>query len=447
LGTTTTVAKTTQLTLDIMRQINGSSIAISPIPTVTLNAMLQDSDTNILSSPRLRVRNREKAKIMIGDRVPIITNSLTPTTSGTGVVTGTVTYQDVGLKLDVEPEIHLDNEVSIKVGLEVSSLGNAVTNSATGSVVYTVQTRNTTTALRLRDGETQILAGLIEDKDTNTADKVPALGQIPLLGHLFSSDLKNKSKKEIILSITPHIVGNSKLADARETEYWSGTESALRSNQIMLKPLGTVMLSNPVAGSLAPRPTPSTPLPPAAPAVGAMPALSAASAVSPASAANAVSAASAVTAASAVSPSSSAAPSLPQTFELAWQGPTQAKVGEKISLSLVTSSAQGVKSYGVQIGFDPEALKVIEVSDGGALKRNNAAATFNKTINQAAGSISADLSGSGAGGSANLVTLTFEVLTAAQGTTVSIDSIKAAGTNGEALSLAAPEPQVLTLTQ
>ena len=169
-----TPAVSSAFTLQKLTNLNKTNIGVS-IPTITLNAMLQDSDTNILSSPRLRVRNREKAKIMIGDRVPIITNSLTPTTTGPGVVTGTVTYQDVGLKLDVEPEIHMDNEVSIKIGLEVSSLGNAVTNSSTGSVVYTVQTRNTSTSLRLRDGETQILAGLVQDSDTSSVDKVPLL--------------------------------------------------------------------------------------------------------------------------------------------------------------------------------------------------------------------------------------------------------------------------------
>ncbi len=162
--------KATQLTLDAIRKINGSSITVSPNPSITLNAMLQDSDNNVLSSPRLRVRNHEKAKIMIGERVPIITNSVTPITGGTGsVVTGTVTYQDVGLKLEVEPEIDLDNEVSIKIGLEVSSLGLAVSNSS-GSQVFRVGTRNTSTVLRLRDGETQVLGGLIQDEDKSTVD-------------------------------------------------------------------------------------------------------------------------------------------------------------------------------------------------------------------------------------------------------------------------------------
>jgi general secretion pathway protein D len=281
-GTGNSLTQTTQLTLDSLRKVNGSNIQVGPIPSITLNAMLQDSDTNILSSPRLRVRNREKAKIMIGERVPIITNSVTPITGGTGsVVTGTVTYQDVGLKLDVEPEIHLDNEVSIKVGLEVSSLGTAVTNSA-GSQAYRVGTRNTSTALRLRDGETQILAGLITDEDRSTADKIPGLGQMPVLGHLFSSDNGSKSKTEIVLSITPHIVGDYKLPNAREMEYWSGTETALRSNQLLLNSQGAISLT----GTQAPAAVPATPR--AIPALVARTPAASAAAVAPGGTAEAV---------------------------------------------------------------------------------------------------------------------------------------------------------------
>ncbi len=407
-GGTGTV-KATQLTVDNLRKINGSSIAVSPIPTITLNAMLQDSDTNILSSPRLRVRNREKAKIMIGDRVPIITNTLTPQTSGTPVLSGTVTYQDVGLKLDVEPDIHLDNEVSIKLGLEVSSLGNGVKNESTGSLVYTVQTRNTNTTLRLRDGETQILAGLIEDKDTNTADKVPALGQIPILGHLFSSNSGNKSKKEIILSITPHIVGNFKLPEAREMEYWSGTESALRSSQLVMKPLGTVTLGN--SGNAA-KPAPRT-TPVAAPR------------------------------ATPADKESLAA----QVLALSWQGPNQAKVGDKITLSLNTQSTQGVKTLALQAGFDPAVLKAVDVIEGISMKRNNALSNFTKNIDQAGGVISVDLSGTGASGSANVVTMVFEVIASVPESTVTINSITASGDSGEALAPTAPAPHVISVSQ
>ena len=460
-----TPAVSSAFTLQKLTNLNKTNIGVS-IPTITLNAMLQDSDTNILSSPRLRVRNREKAKIMIGDRVPIITNSLTPTTTGPGVVTGTVTYQDVGLKLDVEPEIHMDNEVSIKIGLEVSSLGNAVTNSSTGSVVYTVQTRNTSTSLRLRDGETQILAGLVQDSDTSSVDKVPLLGQIPLLGYLFSNDNGNKSKKEIILSITPHVVGHSKLADAREMEYWSGTESELRSSQLVLKPLGTVTLGATTgASSAAPMPaarpaaapttqpasTDKEPLKTTVPA-GAPTTSPSAVPTAPQADSKAAIATPAPPQATAVAPLATTtlkdkAVSTAPPMTLAWQGPKQAKVGEKISVLLNTPSTQGAKTIGFQIGFDPAVLKPVDVIEGDALKRNNAASNLNKNIDQAGGSISVELSGTGSSGSASVIALTFEVISSVPESSLTLDSTTATGTNGETLSLTAPDPYVIAVTQ
>ena len=428
-------------TLKDLQNVSSSMVNVSPAPSITLNAMLQDSDTNILSSPRLRVRNREKAKIMIGERVPIITNSITPITGGTGsVVTGTVTYQDVGLKLDVEPDIHLDNEVTIKIGLEVSSLGLAVTNTS-GSVVYRVGTRNTSTSLRLRDGETQILAGLITDDDRSTVDKVPALGQIPLLGRLFASDNSTKSKTEVILSITPHLVGNAKLADARETEYWSGTESALHSNQLTLKQLGAVTLSTPSAAPGA-IPVPYTPPATAAPAANAVPATGVVPATS---AVPAVGAASAPGTAPALNANKNAEPAA-VPGALSWQGPGQAKVGDKITLSLITQS-QGLKTVGLQIGFDPEVLKAIDVNEGDSLKHGAAQAGMNKHIDQAGGGITVDLTGAGPSSAGSIVTLTFEVVAAAQGTSISVDAVSATDANGGGLSLSAPEPHVIALTR
>jgi general secretion pathway protein D len=391
---------TTQLTLDSLRRINGASIGVSPIPSLTLNAMLQDGDTNILSSPRIRVRNRDKAKIMIGERVPMITNSLTPQTTGSAVVTGTVQYQDVGLKLEVEPDIHLDHEVSIKLGLEVSSLGSPVTNAA-GSVVYRVGTRNTSTVLRLKDGETQILAGLIKDDETNTSDKVPALGEMPLLGRLFSNKNGNKTKTEIILSITPHIVGNVRVPDAREEEYWTGTETTLRNDQLMMK-------------------THPAPLPAAKPAVPRVPV---------------------VPAAPAVTPVPVAAP------QLSWDGVNQAKVGDLISLSVNAQSTQAMNSFGVQIAFDPAVLKAVDVVDGGYLKTDTSPAVLNKNIDQATGVVTADLSAGTGSGAGSLLTLMFEVMAEAPAAAVSINRITATSESGTAFSIAAPAPHVLAVAK
>ena len=149
------------------------------------------------------MKKKEKAKVHIGERVPVIT---TTATANVGV-SESVTYLDTGLKLELQPNIYLQDEVSMKVDLEVSNILDTVTR-ASGTQTYRLGTRNTSTMLRLRDGETQMLAGLIRDDERNSANKVPLLGDIPLLGRLFSSRGGNKTKTEIVLLITPHIVRN-----------------------------------------------------------------------------------------------------------------------------------------------------------------------------------------------------------------------------------------------
>lgn len=145
---------------------------------VNLNLLLQDTDTNILASPRIRTRNKDKAKILVGDKVPVITNLLTPQQAGqTSVITGSVTYVDVGIKLEVEPQVYVDGDVGIKINLEVSNISKTV-ETASG-IAYQIGTRSAQTSLRLQDGETQVLAGLISDQDRSTASKVPGLGQLP----------------------------------------------------------------------------------------------------------------------------------------------------------------------------------------------------------------------------------------------------------------------------
>lgn len=136
-----------ELTLRSLNHLSTGSIGVS-IPDVAVNFNAQDSEANVLASPRLRVKSGEKGKIMVGDKVPIITT----TTSGTSLAYQSVTYQDVGLKLNVEPTIYADDDIAISVELEVSSLGTEVTTS-TGTTAYQINTRNASTLLRLRDGE------------------------------------------------------------------------------------------------------------------------------------------------------------------------------------------------------------------------------------------------------------------------------------------------------
>ena len=231
-----TVNTASQLTLAGLLGLNKSRFDVSPNPAV--NFRKTTGDINILSNPRIRVRNNEKAKILVGDKVPVIT---TTSTANVGI-SENVQYVDVGLKLDVEPRITADDYVNIKVGLEVSSLGER-TITKNGATVYTIGTRNANTILRLKNGETQVLAGLISDDERKNASKLPGLGDIPILGRLFANQQDQKTKTEIVLAITPRIVSNIVRPNAEVSEYWSGTDSLITDKQQVILPVGN---TNPV---------------------------------------------------------------------------------------------------------------------------------------------------------------------------------------------------------
>jgi general secretion pathway protein D len=215
-----------QLTLEALKRIKSSDIGVSPNPSLQFKTT--DSDLNLLSNPRIRVKNNEKAKVLVGNEVPVIT---TNTTANVGT-SESVSYVDVGLKLEVEPRVMLDDFVSIKINLEVSSLGEAITLS-NNSKVYNIGTRNATTMLRLKHGETQILAGLIQDSERKNADKLPGLGEIPILGRLFSRHIDEKNKTEIVLAITPKVISNVTLPEATFSEYWSGTDTVISDKPLL----------------------------------------------------------------------------------------------------------------------------------------------------------------------------------------------------------------------
>lgn len=187
-------------------------------PALVASLRGTDGTTNTLANPTIRARNREKAQVLVGDKLPVFT---TTSTANVGV-SASVSYLDVGIKLDVEPSVQLDNDVTIKVGLEVSTLGQQV-NGPAGSVAYQIGTRRTTTTLRLADGETQILAGLVKNDDRRNIDGMPGLSSMPLVGRLFGVHSDKRDKTEIVLLMTPRIVRNVPLPDARVTMRPGGT--------------------------------------------------------------------------------------------------------------------------------------------------------------------------------------------------------------------------------
>lgn len=202
-----------------------------PNPVAVANLRATRGVSNLLANPSIRARNREKAKVLLGEKRPVFT---TTSTANVGV-SASVSYLDVGLKLEIEPQVQLDNDVTIKVALEVSSVTSEV-KGPQDSIAYQIGTRQASTTLRIRDGETQMLAGLINDNESRSSSGIPGLHQLPLAGHLFGSTTDSRDKTEVILLITPRIVRNVVQPLSASGMLPSGTEAQPGAMPLSLRP-------------------------------------------------------------------------------------------------------------------------------------------------------------------------------------------------------------------
>jgi general secretion pathway protein D len=369
--TTATLATPSKLVVNDLAKQTGSTISVTPL-SVTVDALKTTGISNVLASPRIRARNKEKAKVLIGSRVPVITTAATASGNG-GVVSNTqVQYLDVGLTLDVEPTIYADNDVAIKVNLEVSSITNRIKVGDT--IAYEIGTRNATTLLQLKDGETQILAGLIRDSDTRSASKIPGFGDIPVLGRLFSDHNTSRDKTEVVLSITPRIIRAKPRPSSDTTEFWYGTES--RSG---LAPLGVG--SSPAARPSGANPTGTPAVPNADGTAGAMPqrapvdvnttgsgttvggALSASGAPAAAAPSARIAALQGVTEVPSAKARESDGPVPHLTTSVV--GPGQIKVGDEFTVTVQLEADQDIARVRAQLRFDPAAFQLLSGDPGG----------------------------------------------------------------------------------
>ena len=238
-----------QLTLDEFRNRNSGLISLNiSDPAIAARLRSQKGDANLLANPRVRVRNKQSAKILIGERVPVFT---TTATANVGT-SESVNYLDVGLKLEIEPTVSLDNEVSMKLALEVSNILETITRTS-GTQAYRLGTRNTSTTLRVRDGETNILAGLIQRDERRSNTGVPGFNEVPLVSKLFGAAQDSDTRTEIVLLVTPHIVRNIEPPGVGLQEFMAGTESSVGA--------APIQLGTPGAPSTTGRPAPPAPAP------------------------------------------------------------------------------------------------------------------------------------------------------------------------------------------
>ena len=335
------------LTLGNIRGLTPDRVGLS-VAGLLFNLKREVGDLNTLANPRIRARNREKAKILIGDKVPIIT----ATTGQGGFVADSVSYIDVGLKLEVEPTVYADDEVAIRINLEVSSLAREVRTSS-GSLAYQIGTRTASTALRLRDGETQLLAGLISSDERSSASRVPGLGDLPVAGRLFSAQRDESQRTELVLAITPRVLRNIRRAEASETELWVGTELSPR-----LRPVGGIV----ARGAEMPLAAGPGAMQPGALMPG-MPGNIAAAPLGP-----------------------SLAPTVPAaSLSLKWQGPPEVRLGEVFVATLEMTSSAPLRGAPVQLRYSANSLQLVSVEEGEFFKSDGAQTSFTHAVDAQAG--------------------------------------------------------------
>jgi len=213
--------------LDTLKQTGNWTIGV--IPSVVLDFLRTDGDTRVIAKPQLRVTEGEQAEILIGDRVPIPTTSFntSQTVGGNIVPLTSFTYQNVGITVQIEPRVHHNKEVTLKVQVEISQLGAPV-ESAGGGRQPTIGTRQIQTVIRLRDGETNLLAGLIQKEDSNARSGVAGLSDIPGLRSIFGKTAMTKRETDIIMTLTPRIIRIPDITEDDLATLWVGTEENMR---------------------------------------------------------------------------------------------------------------------------------------------------------------------------------------------------------------------------
>jgi len=359
------------------------------VPSATYNFGKTLTNADALANPKIRVKNREKAKFNVGTRVPITTTSTTGTTGGYSV---NVQYVDVGVKLNAEPTIQQNEEITLKLNLEVSqNLGEkTVGGEESATTVVTIGTRNLETVLSLKDGETSIIGGLITDAKTNTKGKISVLGDLPLIGPLLSNKNEKRDKTELILAITPRVIRYMPAPEGDAAAFWSGRED----DPSMTSPYGSFAeepeFPEPPAAAVQP-PAPPAPLPMALPEPSQP-------------------------APSPPQPAAVPAPAQPGegggSVNLSIGAPATVAVGQQFNAEIRISGAANVAKAPFRLAFDPAVLEYIGALEGTFLKQGGTKTDFRTSLDRQSGTLEVIMGraagSSGAGGAGTLATILFK---------------------------------------
>ncbi len=341
-GGTGSSSTTGSLTLNNLAHLNATNFAVT-IPAATLNFLYSDSDSKLISQPQIRASDGQKASLKIGERVPVATGSFQPGIGGVGInplVNTQFNYIDVGVNIDITPRVHGLDEVTLKLAMDISAVDSY--QNIGGIQQPVIGQRKIEQEIRLREGEVNILGGILESTQTKSLAGIPGLAQIPLFRYLFSSESKEVKDNEIVFILIPHIVRAQDLNDENVKAIDVGTANAIALHHGMNQ-----------APDQQPRPTqlPGSPgNPPGAQITPPRPQAS-------------------PTPATGTQASTAAAP--PGSAIVSFDPPMlDQAVGSTFTVNVNLSGAQNVYSVPVQILYNPRVLQVLNVSNGPLLAQD-----------------------------------------------------------------------------
>jgi general secretion pathway protein D len=379
------------------------------LPGALLEAFMKDSGVRILQSPQVRAVSGKKASLKVGDKVPYSSGGFQPTfgqAGGTGAnsLYNSFQFLDTGVTVDITPTVQGTDEVTMHVEITISSVKDRI--DIGGISQPEVVNRNIINDIRLREGEVNLLGGLVQTLETKSVTGVPGLSSIPYLGRLFTSESKDKSENELLIAIIPRIVRAPDLDDLNFKGIAVGSESTLRLAYAPRRAAG----APPVApGAAAPAAT--------APAIAPLPA---------------------------AMPASRPAPAAPARVVFT-PGGVEAASGGTVTVSLAVENVTDLFSAPLRFKFDPNVLRLDDVTRGNFLAGDGRDVLFTRNIQNNTGDVTINLRRNtgvgGLSGSGTLVTLTFQVIGKGV-TTVTAPGLSFLDSRGQGILSASPQMNV-----
>jgi len=346
-GTTTTPTTTSStgtpntISLNRIGNLNATDFQVT-IPPATATALLSDTNTKLIQNPQIRALDGQKASLKIGDRVPVATGSFQPGIGGVGInplVNTQFQYLDVGVNIDITPRVHAGREVTLKIALDISAVTSHTNIGGIDQPV--IGQRKIEHEIRLKDGEMNLLGGILEDQQTKALSGIPGLANVPILKYLFSQTNTEHRENEIVFALVPHIVRAQELTGRNQDMLDVGTANAIELRRFTKQPAPTSPASQnhnqPQGAAPAQAPKPAQQQAPQPPVPQPRP----------------------------QSAGSAGFVFDPPTI-------TQPK-GATFTVNVLMSGGQNVYSVPVQINYDPNELQVVNVSNGGFLSQDGQA--------------------------------------------------------------------------